>query len=647
MTYNVVFQPEGLKGCVQKGKSILEAARDLGVDIDAPCGGSEICGKCKVKIGEGYFEKYGIESKPENLSPVSKHEITLLTEEELAGRYRLACCTKIMGDVVIFVPDLSGALKQVILETGRERAFNLNPNITKYHVRLTKPTLEDYRDDARRLIEGLQASFKSLQNEICIDYYCLLDLPDILRKSQWNVTATLLDKREIIAVEEGNVEKAYGIAIDLGTTTIAAYLCDLTTGEVLIRDSMVNPQVCFGDDVVSRITRIMNNEDGLKKMNFLIIEELNRLIERMAEAAGITPKIISEVVMVCNTAMHHIALNINPAYMGCSPFTSVVRSSLDIKARDLGLNILKGGNVHLLPIEAGFVGADNMAVLISEEPYKQDKRMLIIDIGTNGEIALGNKNRLLVTSCATGPALEGAQIKHGMRAASGAIEGVRIHEVSLEPSIKIIGDDKWHGGSFKINARGICGSGIIDAVAQLIKSGIVDKNGTILKNLTSPRIRKDDKGKMEYVLVWSYENELRMDITITQKDIRAVQLAKAALYAGARILLKKSGFEGIDEIVLAGAFGSFINKESALTIGMFPDCGHKNIISVGNAAGEGAKMALLDKDKRNEARELAGFIEFVEAAVDKDFQEYFCEAMSFHEAKDGFIGSKKSLGVVI
>ncbi|KNY27983.1 hypothetical protein Bccel_3254 [Pseudobacteroides cellulosolvens ATCC 35603 = DSM 2933] len=432
------------------------------------------------------------------------------------------------GDVVIFVPDTSKALKQVILETGKENTFKIDPNIKKYHVKLTKPTLDDYRDDAGRLIDGLKACYKYLEDEIKIDYSCLLDLPDVLRKSQWDVIATLLDDREIIAVEEGNVDKVYGIAIDLGTTTIAAYLCELATGKVLFRDSMVNPQVCYGDDVVSRITYVMMNKDGLEKMNSLIIKELNRLIERMAESCGKAAQMISEVVIVCNTAMHHIALNINPSYLGCSPFTSVVRSSLDIKARDLGLNIMDGGNVHFLPIEAGFVGADNIAVLISEEPYKQDKKILIIDIGTNGEIAFGNRERLLVTSCATGPALEGAQIKFGMRAAPGAIEGVRIDEVSLEPSIKIIGDDKWHDGSIMVNVKGICGSGIIDAVAEMIKSGIVDKNGTIVKKNTSPRVRKDEKGKMEYVLLWNYENELGMDISITQKDIRAVQLAKAA-----------------------------------------------------------------------------------------------------------------------
>jgi uncharacterized 2Fe-2S/4Fe-4S cluster protein (DUF4445 family) len=620
---------------VVEGISLLQASRDLGADIEGPCGGTGKCGKCKVKIEEGYFEKYSITSQSSNLLPLTEQEKAVLTPDEQLDHYRLACCAIIQGDVLVFVPEQSSQAKQVILESSRGRSANLNPAVKKYYIEMKKATLDDYRDDYMRLKNALIENYSHLKDEFSVDYKVLLTLPNVLRESGWKVTVTLWNERNVIAVEPGRVEEAYGIAVDIGTTTIAAYLCDLNTGMLLKRDSLMNSQVRYGDDVISRISYCMMNEDGLARLHNLIIEDINKLIERMAEAAHVNCENIYELVLVFNTAMHHITLNIDPRYMGSSPFVSVIREPVDIKARELGIKIAEGGNVHCLPVEAGFVGADNVSVLIAEEPYKQDKMMLLIDIGTNGEINLGNRDCIMSTSCATGPALEGAQIKHGMRAAPGAIEGVKIDRHSFEPECKVIGGEV-NSSSQTGYIKGICGSGIIDAVACLFKAGIILPDGSFNKKLDIPRLRRSSEGKMEYVLVGAAETSAGQDITITQKDVRAVQLAKAALYAGAKILMQKRDVNKLDGVVLAGAFGSYINKESALLIGMFPDCALENVIAVGNAAGEGARLALLDKDKRLEAKEAASFVKFVETAAEADFQKHFFEAMYFPHAKDSF-----------
>ncbi len=618
MQSNVVFQPSGRRGLVSRGKTLLQASRELGADLEAPCGGAGTCGKCKVKIEDGLI----------NLSPLAEQEKRMLTPEEIVDRFRLACCAKTQGDALVFVPEQSNGAKQVILETSRERAFNLNPAVKKYYVEMKKPTLEDYRDDFTRLKDALISNYSCLKKDIGIDYSVLLSLPNILRKGNWKVTVTLWHDKEILAVEPGRVEKIYGIAVDIGTTTIAAYLCDLATGNILKRDSLMNSQVRYGDDVISRISYCMMNDDGLDRLHKMIIDDINTLVARLAQAVAINHENIYEMVLVFNTAMHHITLNIDPQYLGCVPFASAIRDPVNIKARDLGLKIARSGNIHCLPVEAGFVGADNVSVLIAVEPYKQEKMMLVIDIGTNGEIDLGNADCMLSTSCATGPALEGAQIKFGMRAAPGAIERVKINRHNMEPEIKVIGEEAY--------VKGICGSGIIDAVAELFKAGVIQPDGRFSKKLNFPRIRQGSDGKPEYVLAWAARTAIGQDITITQKDVRAVQLAKAALYAGAKILMKKRGVNKVDNVVLAGAFGSYINKESALVIGMFPDCDLENITAIGNAAGEGAKLALLDTGKRLEAKEVAAFMRFVETAAEADFQTHFYDAMCFPHAKDPF-----------
>lgn len=659
MPVQVIFQPSGRRGPVPEGITLLEAARQLGVDIESVCGSARVCGKCKVKIEEGFFEKFGIESRMGHLSPLLEEEKDFLEEKELADNYRLACCAEVKGDVLVFVPEESRGAKQVVLEHGKERVYRLNPAVRKYYIEVEKATLEDHRGDFERIRDALVKKH-NLPADLTIDYPVLRELPFVLRNSSgfsrrtlggkfftgmavvtgepvWKATVTVWNNREIILVEPGLAETCVGLAVDVGTTTVAAYLCDLRTGRVLAVDSMMNPQVRYGEDVLSRITYAMMNEDGLQKMHEAIIEGINTLAQRMTEKAGLVPEDILEVTLVFNTAMQHIALGVEPSFLGRSPFTAGVKSPLNIKARDLGIKVCPTANVHTLPVEAGFVGPDNVGVLIAEEPYREPEKIrMCIDIGTNGEIDIGNAKKMMCTSCATGPALEGAQIRFGMRAAPGAIEKVKIDPVSLEPSYKVIGLEKWYPEVKKTDAKGICGSGIIDIVAELFKAGIIDRNGRFNMKLESPRVRRGEDGKPEYVVAWAGETSIGKDITFTQGDVRAVQLAKAALYVGARYLMEKLGVDRVDSITLAGAFGNYINKESAMVIGMIPDCDLENVQAVGNAAGDGAKLALLDVGKREEAAWIAKEIEFVETAIEPDFQERFAAAMAFPHSKDKF-----------
>ncbi|MBQ9376405.1 MAG: DUF4445 domain-containing protein [Schwartzia sp.] len=640
-TVQVVFQPSGRRGEIEAGKSILEAARTLGVGIEAACGGARVCGKCRVIVETGRFEKLGITSAAGHVSPVGDAERRFLTAEELARGYRLACNAFLAGDLVVTVPEESRSAKQVILETGRERRIELRPAVRNYTVKLPAASLSDFRDDARRLLDALEA--ETGLRGLTVDFPVLRDLPKVLRENDWQVTATVRREREVIRVVPGERTTSLGVAIDVGTTTLAAFLCDLTSGETLAKASRMNPQIGYGEDVLARISYAASEPGGREKLRDVIIEAVNTLTADMAKKAGCAADDVDEMVLVYNTAMHHLALGLDPRYVGRAPFAPAVCASLDVKARDLGIRINPSGNVHSLPVEAGFVGADNVAVLLAEEPYKSDAIKLIIDIGTNGEIDLGNRDRLLSTSCATGPALEGAQIAFGMRAAPGAIERVKIDPLSFEPRYKVIGQDDWypvpydwHPAVQKIGAQGICGSGVIDAIAAMHKAGIISRAGRIDAKLATPRVRRGDGGRLEYVLAWAKETAIGKDIVITQADIRAVQLAKAALYVGAQYLMERYGVEHVDEVILAGAFGSYIDKESAMAIGMFPDCDLARVHAVGNAAGDGARIALLNVEKRREADEVARRVEFIETAAEPDFQKKFMDAIAIPHAKARF-----------
>lgn len=564
-----------------------------------------------------------------NVSELTEIEKQILTEHEISQHFRLACMTKAIGDVEVTVPEESRRKEQIILTEGLKIDFTIDPAVKKYFLTIPLPSLEDLLSDKERL-EKMLVQAHGLKNLI-IDFPALKKLPNLMRKSNGNVTVTVWNDKEIIDIEPDKVSKSYGLAIDIGTTTVVAYLIELETGKRVAIESMTNPQVAYGEDVVSRISYVITAKDGLQRLGDIIRTGINSLIEQLIKRSNISYDQIEEVAIVGNSVMHHLFLKLTPEFIGRSPFVPVTHTPMNVKARDIGINVNPSGNVHILPIEAGYVGADNVGVLIASEIYKSPEISLVIDIGTNGEIVLGNNEKLFSVSCAAGPALEGAHIKFGMRAAAGAIERVKIDE-TYEPTYKTISDEK---------PRGICGSGIIDVMAELFRVGIIEKNGRFA-DIDTPRLRRINKIK-EYVLEWASEAAINSDIVITQKDVREVQLAKGAMYAGAIVLMKRFDCTQLDRIMLAGAFGNYIDKKSAMLIGLYPDCDLERVVSIGNAAGEGAIMALLSKEKREEAMRIAKSVEYVELTLEEDFEPEFMNAMYFPHRKDNFPHLKEIL----
>jgi uncharacterized 2Fe-2S/4Fe-4S cluster protein (DUF4445 family) len=512
----VIFQPSGRRGEVPKDVTLIEASRLLGVDIEALCGEKKVCGKCVVRIEDGYFEKYGIQSSISHVSPWQEEEEKFITPDRREKGFRLGCTAKVEGDILVFVPEESRAGKQVVSKAARDIHIEHNPAVRVYYVEVDPPTFEEPTADFERVCRGLEREFGL--KELTADIFTLRQLPTALRDGKWSVTVSVWNDKEIIRFRPGKVEHAYGIAIDVGTTTVAAYFCDLTTMEVVDTVSMMNPQCKYGEDVMARITYHMTTPDGLQRMSDDIMEGLNSLIDQAIQNTyppqkkkkkkkgeegpdeyvevpeegktylRLTREDIEDITIGGNTAMHHILLKLNPEYVGLAPFPPVIHHSLDIKARDLGININPSSYMFVLPIEAGFVGADNVGVLIAEEPYKSEENALIIDIGTNGELVLGNRHKLISSSCATGPALEGAQIAFGMRAAPGAIERIVIDPETREVDYKVIGREAWRKYSEpkEMKAKGICGSGILDLLAELYRAGIVTKSGVFNKKALEP-----------------------------------------------------------------------------------------------------------------------------------------------------------------
>jgi len=639
----VIFQPSGSRGQVEDGTTILEAARSLGVEIETPCGGRLMCSKCRVRIEEGFFERFGIESGLGHLNPVLEREREFFRSKGLTEpNLRQSCVATIHGPVVVFVPEESRAVKQLVRKSARELNIPIRPAVRRYFVEMKPATLRDPLGDWERLQNALRAEY-GLEN-LAIDYRVLTQLQKTVRSGEWKVTAFVWQGREVIRVVPGLAEYTLGLAVDVGTTTIAGFLCDLDNGRVLATESMMNPQTPYGDDVMARITYAMTHPDGLAKLHQAVLEGLNTIVTRVCEASGYPAEEIAEAVLVGNTCMDHIFLNIFPKYVGVSPFTPAIHHSVDVKARDFGLHILPSGNVHVLPNEAGFVGADNVACVIAEEPYNQDDIMLVIDIGTNGEMVLGNRQRLISSSVPTGPAFEGAQIQYGMRAALGAIEKVDIDPTTWEVRFKVIGQEKWSNElpAEQIQARGLCGSAMIDLGWEMYRAGVVDASGRFSKETHSPRLREGPAG-MEFVLAWAHETAIGRDITFNVNDMRALQLAKAAMYSAAKIMMRRLGVTRVDKVVLAGAFGSFIDKVKAMAMGLYPDCDLRNVYAVGNAAGDGARMALLNVDKRAEADRIARQIEYVELTVEPDFEKQFAAAMHFPHMSDAFPHLQKML----
>ena len=624
----VVFMPSGKRGRFPLGTPILKAARSLGVDIDSVCGGRGICGRCQVEVSEGEFAKLGVNSKATNLSAFGAVEQRYADRRGLQDGRRLSCSSLLQGDLVIDVPPDSQVHKQVVRKRAEMRAIELDPVVRLHYVEVIEPNMHDPSGDLQRLMQALAAQW-GLAGLDC-DLRVIQHLQKALRQGNWTVTVAVHHGKQITAVWPGFHDKAYGLAFDVGSTTIAGHLCELSTGDVVASAGIMNPQIRFGEDLMSRVSYVMMNPGGDADMTRVVREAINGLAASVASEARIDIKDILEATFVGNPIMHHLLLGIDPTELGGAPFALASDSSLTFWASEIDLRIHPNARIYVLPCIAGHVGADTAGVILSEAPHESNEMTLIVDVGTNAEIVLGNRHRLLAASSPTGPAFEGAQISCGQRAAPGAIERVRIDPQTLEPRFRVIGSDKWSDepgfaeATRQIGVTGVCGSGIIEALAEMYLAGIISQDGVVDGALAARSARIQPEGRTFSYLLHDGEPVLR----ITQNDVRAIQLAKAALYAGARLLMDRMGVDQLDRITLAGAFGSHIDVKFAMILGMIPDCDLAKVTSAGNAAGTGARIALLNRAARDEIARVVKQVEKVETAVEPRFQEHFVHAMA-------------------
>jgi uncharacterized 2Fe-2S/4Fe-4S cluster protein (DUF4445 family) len=625
----VVFTPSGKRGRFAHGTPLLEIARTLGVDVDSVCGGRGLCGRCQVTIAQGEFAKHGIRSAHDHVSPFSDVEKRYRGRRRLGSEGRLSCQARLQGDVVVDVPAESQVHKQVVRKRAEVRAIELDPVVRLHYVEVAEPDMERPTGDLQRLQEALREQWQL--GELTSDLRMLQGLQKALRHGDWKVTVAVHSANRIIGVWPGFRDRAYGLAVDVGSTTIAGHLCDLATGEVIASAGLMNPQIRFGEDLMSRVSYVMMNPGGEQEMTRAVRQAIAVLAGQVAAEGKIDPRDILELTFVGNPIMHHLLLGIDPTELGGAPFALATNETITLWASELDLTgVHPNARVYVLPCIAGHVGADTAGVILSETPHLSDEMTLVVDIGTNAEIVLGNRERLLAASSPTGPAFEGAQISCGQRAAPGAIERVRIDRETLEPRFKVIGSDLWSDepgfaeATRRTGVPGICGSGIIEALAEMFLAGILRSDGTIDGSLAarSPRVQAD--GRTFSYLLHAGEPELR----ILQNDVRAIQLAKAALYAGARLLMDHLGIEQVDRITLAGAFGSHIDVKYAMVLGLIPDCDLAKVSSAGNAAGTGARIALLNRAARGEIERVVKRIEKIETAVEPRFQEHFVGAMA-------------------
>ena len=624
----VVFTPSGKRGNFPVGTPLLQAARSLGVDIDSVCGGRGLCGRCQVLVAEGEFAKHGVVSSSASLSPFSEPEMRFSRRAPLAAGRRLSCSARVEADVVIDVPASSQVHRQVVRKEADEHAIELNPVVRLHYVQVKQPDMHDPSGDLRRLFEALELEW-DLKDLTC-DLAVLQTLQPILRAGAWQVTVAVHAARQIIGVWPGLHERAYGLAVDIGSTTIAAHLCDLRSGDVVASAGVMNPQIRFGEDLMSRVSYSMMNPGGAALMTVAVREALCGLAVDVARQAGISHEDILEATLVGNPIMHHLLLGIDPVELGGAPFALAVDHSLTLRANVIDFKLNRNARIYVLPCIAGHVGADAAGMVLAERPDLDDEMTLLVDVGTNAEIVLGNRERLVACSSPTGPAFEGAQISCGQRAAPGAIERVRIDRDTLEPRFKVIGSDLWSddpGFAAATSASGItgvCGSGIIEVIAEMYLAGIINQDGVLDGRLAarSPRIVANGR-TFAYLL-----HHGAVEMKITQNDVRAIQLAKAALYAGIALLMERLGIDHPDRIRLAGAFGSHIDVKYAVILGMVPDCDLAQVRSAGNAAGTGARIALLDATSRGVIETLVRRIEKVETAIEPRFQHHFVEAMA-------------------
>ncbi len=633
----VVFTPSGRRGSFPVGTPVLQAARALGVDIDSVCGGRGICGRCQITLSEGRFSKFQVDSRAGNLSEPARNELRYRSKRGLAAGRRLSCSTQLLGDVVIDVPETSQVHRQIVRKRAEVRAIEINPIHKLHYVEVREPDMHEPSGDFRRLCESLREQWPDwgIAADVSCDLPVLGYLQKALRDGNWKVTVCLREGRRVTGVWPGFKEKIYGLAVDIGSTTMSAHLCDLGTGAVVASSGVMNPQIRFGEDLMSRVSYVMMNPGGEVELTNVVREAVNHLAAQVAQEAAVDVEDIVDLVFVGNPIMHHLMLGIDPTELGGAPFALAIDTAVNLHASELGITLHPDARAYGLPCIAGHVGADTAAVILSEGPHQQDEMTLIVDVGTNAEIVLGNRHRLLAASSPTGPAFEGAQIACGQRAAPGAVERVRIDPETLEPRFKVIGLDLWSDEDgfqseiWRTGVTGICGSGIIEVLAEMVLTGLLKADGTIDGAMAARTERIESDGR-------TFSYRLSPEVVITQTDVRAIQLAKAALYAGAALLMDKMGVTTVDRVILAGAFGSHIDTKYAMVLGMIPDCRLDKVWSVGNAAGTGARMALLNAGARREIERVVRQVEKVETAVEPRFQEHFVDAMALPHATAPF-----------
>ncbi len=637
----VLFMPSGKRGRFPRGTTILDAARQLGVYVESVCGGRATCGRCQIEVQEGHFAKHKISSSPDHISPVGAKEARYAEKRALPAARRLSCSATIEGDLVVDVPQDAVINAQVVRKDADTRVIERHPAVHLCYVEVEEPDMHKPLGDLDRLKTALQKDWGF--GRIEADAHLLSQVQAILREGNWTVTAALHqdaddDIARLIALWPGLKNEAYGLACDIGSTTIAMHLVSLLSGRVVTSAGASNPQIRFGEDLMSRVSYVMMNPDGREAMTRAVRQEISKLVQKVTDDGGIERSDILDAVFVANPIMHHLFLGIDPTELGGAPFALAVSGAVKLRADDLKLKLNPGARTYLLPCIAGHVGADAAAVTLSEGPHRQDEMMLIVDVGTNAEIVLGNRARVVAASSPTGPAFEGAEISSGQRAAPGAIERVRIDRETLAPRFRVIGSELWSdepgfpGSLGQAGVTGICGSGIIEVIAEMYLTGIISEDGVVDGALAvrNPRIVAEGR-TFSYVL-----SEAEPRITITQNDVRAIQLAKAALYAGTKLLMEKQGVETVDTIRFAGAFGSFIDPQYAMVLGLIPDCDLDRVSAVGNAAGTGARMALLNRNHRREIEETVRRIEKIETALESRFQEHFVHAMALPNKVDPF-----------
>ncbi|NRB35011.1 MAG: DUF4445 domain-containing protein [Rhodobacteraceae bacterium] len=643
----VIFTPSGKRGHVPAGTPVLTAARQLGVDLDSVCGGRGICSKCQITPSFGSFPKHGVTVEQDALSDWNAVEARYDEKRGLATGRRLGCQAKIMSDVVIDVPPESQVHRQVVRKEAAQRDITMDPATRLYFVEVEEPDMHQPTGDLERLSRALSEQWQV--GAVTAVPSLMTKLQPVLRKGKWQVTVALHKGHrdaaaQIIDIWPGLHEGGlYGLAIDLGSTTIAAHLTDLATGAVVASSGLMNPQIRFGEDLMSRVSYAMMNPGGEVEMTTAVREALNDLTRAIADDAAIDPALIVEAVFVCNPVMHHLLLGLDPVELGQAPFALATSEAMDLPARDLDLTVMNPrAQVYVLPCIAGHVGADAAAVALSEEPGKSDDLVLIVDVGTNAEILLGDKRGVLACSSPTGPAFEGAQISSGQRAAPGAIERIEIDPITKEPRFRVIGSSLWSNEDgfdaaiATTGITGICGSGIIEAVAEMRMAGLLDDSGLIGSAEQTGTARSIPEGRTHAYLIYDASAEGGPRITVTQGDIRAIQLAKSALYAGARLLMDNMDVDRVDRVVLAGAFGAHISTKHAMVLGMIPDAPLDKVTSAGNAAGTGARIALCNIGARAEIERVVRQITKVETAIEPKFQDHFVAANAIPHKTDPF-----------